>query len=239
MAIYNECVQNAVAELRAVGIEPKVEMGGKHVSITWQVNGQNRRHASPLTPSDHRSAENTRHQIRRMLRADGFLAPEDDAPLPTPRVFLQGGRALCSSREIAEHFSKQHKNVLRDIDAILEDVGPEFGGLNFEPSTYVTAQGREQRSFNLTRDGFALLVMGFTGTAAMQWKIKYIDAFNTLESQLVATLALPPAVTSRFEYLEGELKALTDLMLEQPTAPAGHIFVAAHFRKIRKDSKRK
>lgn len=243
MTLYNECVQNAVAELRAVGIEPKVEVGGKHVSITWQVNGQNRRHASPLTPSDHRSAENTRHQIRRMLRADGFLMPEDDTPLPSPRVFLQNGRVLCSSREIAEHFSKQHKNVLRDIDTILGDVGPEFGGLNFEPSSYVTTQGKEQRSYNLTRDGFTLLVMGFIGPEAMRWKLKYIEAFNSLENQLgnqvPATLALPSEVTARIEHLEGELKALTDLMLEQPTAPAGHIFVAAHFRKIRKDSKRK
>lgn len=238
MTLHNQCVENAVAELRAVGIEPKVEMGGKHVAITWQVNGQNRRHTAPLTSSDHRSAENNRHQIRRMLRADGFLAPEDDTPVPAPRVFLQGGQAFCSSREIAEHFEKQHKNVLQAIANILQDAG-EFGRLNFQPSSYTTVQGKEQRSFNLTRDGFSLLVMGFTGSAAMQWKLKYIEAFNALENQLGATLALPPAVTSRLEYLEGEVRALTELMLDQPKPPEGHIFVAAHFRKIRKDSKRK
>jgi len=36
----------------------------------------------------------------------------------------------------------------------------------------------------MTRDGFTLIVMGFTGKEAMAWKLRYIEAFNAMEAEL-------------------------------------------------------
>lgn len=92
------------------------------------------------------------------------------------------GQPVASSRDIAEHFGKEHRNVLRDVDDLKKDL------LNFEqmffdveiPDSY----GRKQRAYLMNRDGFSLLVMGFTGKSALEWKIKYIEAFNKMEQQL-------------------------------------------------------
>lgn len=88
---------------------------------------------------------------------------------------------VTTSKKIAEVFEKEHRNVLRDIDA-LKDV------LNFEQMFYETTEpdsyGRTQRVYQMNRDGFSLLAMGFTGQKALEWKVKYIEAFNHMEQQL-------------------------------------------------------
>ena len=76
-------------------------------------------------------------------------------------------------------FEKRHDNVLRDIKEFIVD--ESFGLLNFEESSYINSQNKEQPEYLMTRDGFTLLAMGFTGEKAMQWKIKYAEAFNTME----------------------------------------------------------
>lgn len=92
------------------------------------------------------------------------------------------GQPVASSRDIAEHFGKEHRNVLRDIDDLKKDV------LNFEQMFLSTEipdnYGRPQRAYLMNRDGFTLLAMGFTGKAALEWKLKYIEAFNAMESEL-------------------------------------------------------
>ena len=94
-------------------------------------------------------------------------------------------QAVCSSLMIAEHFYKRHKNVIQTIETkILPAVSKEFGRLNFQPSSYVNSQNKKQPMYYMTRDGFTLLVMGFTGKEAMEWKIKYINAFNSMEKLL-------------------------------------------------------
>jgi Rha family phage regulatory protein len=97
-------------------------------------------------------------------------------------VFAQGGKTLTSSRLIAEYFGKEHKNVLRDIENL--GCSEEFGRLNFEPTSYRDFWGREQKQYVITRDGFTLLVMGFTGENAMKFKEDYIAAFNEMEAKL-------------------------------------------------------
>jgi Rha family phage regulatory protein len=96
--------------------------------------------------------------------------------------FLSDGRTpVVSSREVAARFGKKHKNVLQDIDRLRSQVPMEYHGLNFQPVDCLDAKGESRRAFALTRDGFTLLAMGFTGAAAVQWKLKYIEAFNALE----------------------------------------------------------
>lgn len=94
----------------------------------------------------------------------------------------RNGDPVASSRQIAESFEKRHDHVMRDIDTIKKDV-PNFGEMFFEteaPDSY----GRPQRTYLMNRDGFTLLAMGFTGKAALEWKLKYIAAFNAMEKQL-------------------------------------------------------
>lgn len=94
----------------------------------------------------------------------------------------QNGEPVASSRQIADSFEKRHDHVMRDIDAIKKDV-PNFGEMFFEteaPDSY----GRPQRTYLMNRDGFTLLAMGFTGKAALEWKLKYIAAFNEMEKKL-------------------------------------------------------
>lgn len=88
---------------------------------------------------------------------------------------------ITTSKIIAEVFEKEHKHVLRDIDS-LKDVS-NFG-LMFYETTEQDSYGRQQRVYQMNRDGFSLLAMGFTGQKALEWKVKYIEAFNSMEQQL-------------------------------------------------------
>jgi Rha family phage regulatory protein len=97
------------------------------------------------------------------------------------------GLPFTTSRAIAERFGKNHKNVLKIIKKLLSDMPvPEFGRLHFEPSSYLNAQQKTQPEYKLTHDGFALLVMGFTGKEAMAWKVAFLTAFNQMESEVKA-----------------------------------------------------
>lgn len=86
------------------------------------------------------------------------------------------------SRYVAQIFGKQHKNVIRDIENL--ECSEEFSRLNFEPAKYKDEQGKPRPCYQMTRDGFTLLVMGFTGKKAMKFKEAYILRFNEMESRL-------------------------------------------------------
>lgn len=96
------------------------------------------------------------------------------------------GQPAARSDIVAYHFGKSHKNVLRDITKLRAKCPESFHRLNFEPMFIETKIGngatRKDRAYLLTRDGFTLLVMGFTGVNAVKWKIRYIEAFNALEA---------------------------------------------------------
>ncbi len=96
-------------------------------------------------------------------------------------VKIKGKNVFANSLQIAEHFGKEHKNILRIIEALPND---DFNQLNFEPTYYIDQWNRRQPMYLITRDGFTILVMGFTGSKAYKWKIEYIKAFNTMEAML-------------------------------------------------------
>lgn len=100
---------------------------------------------------------------------------------------IKDGQVVTTSLRVAEIFSKEHKNVLRDIREL--DCSDEFRGLNFEPSLKIrqlpNGMGERQDPYYLiTRDGFVFLVMGFTGKTAAKFKEAYIRAFNEMEAKL-------------------------------------------------------
>ncbi|MDD3052496.1 MAG: phage regulatory protein/antirepressor Ant [Candidatus Cloacimonetes bacterium] len=95
------------------------------------------------------------------------------------RVRIENDLMITDSRNIAEVFKKQHKHVLESIRNLEKDV-PNFGQMFFE-GTLPDSYGRDQKVYFMNRDGFSLLAMGFTGSEATRWKLKYINAFNALE----------------------------------------------------------
>lgn len=104
-------------------------------------------------------------------------------------VTIENNAVVVSSRDVAEHFDKQHKDVLESIRNIL---AAENSAVNFFKEYSYLNRGKEYPAYYLNRDGFSLLVMGFTGQKALEWKIKYINAFNDMEKKLQAK-ALKPA----------------------------------------------
>lgn len=97
------------------------------------------------------------------------------------------GQPAARSDIVAHHFNRNHKDVLRDIRKLRAKCPESFYRRNFAPieiNTLLPHSGgiRKDRAYLLTRDGFSLLVMGFTGAEAVKWKIRYIEAFNTLET---------------------------------------------------------
>ena len=90
-----------------------------------------------------------------------------------------------SSREVAQDFEKEHKNILQNIEHLRGQMEPaENSAGYFIPAMYRDAKGEMRKEYLLTRDGFSLLVMGFTGEKALAWKLKYIRAFNAREMML-------------------------------------------------------
>jgi Rha family phage regulatory protein len=215
----NEILEMTLSELRAVGLTPHTEHGSKHIRVYWEHEGQQRSTTVSVSPSDRRSLQNAKAQVRGKLREDGLLGDHEPEAIESPRPLIKAGEARVSSLDIGRHFSRQHKDVLRSIDRIAEEVGPEFTERNFAPSDYVDASGRTLRAFDLTRDGFSFLVMGFTGPAAARWKVAYIEAFNAMEAEL-RRLSVPQDVADKIARLEGEMQALIDLSLEAPRAVA-------------------
>lgn len=106
-----------------------------------------------------------------------------------PSVTLVDGQPRVSSLDIAEKFGKPHKDVLNVIRRIVAELEPNFRERNFSP-TFTNVPGpngavRQSPAYSLTRDAFSLVVMGFTGKQALAWKVKYIEAFNAMEAELL------------------------------------------------------
>jgi len=96
---------------------------------------------------------------------------------------ISNGQVVVSSRQIAENFEKEHKNIIRDIEAYKDVLKIEQ---MFCQDTYEDSYNRKQKMYLMNRDGFSLLVMGFTGQKALEWKLKYIEAFNRMEKMLTS-----------------------------------------------------
>lgn len=97
-------------------------------------------------------------------------------------VYLKDGKSITTSLQVAETFHKLHKHILESIKNL--GCSQKFNETNFRPVEYVDQKGEKRPMYEITRDGFTILVMGFTGKKAMEFKEKYIEAFNTMEETL-------------------------------------------------------
>ncbi|AKP09934.1 TPA: Rha family transcriptional regulator [Neisseria gonorrhoeae] len=103
-------------------------------------------------------------------------------------VQIQNSQIVTTSEFIAQAFGKQHKHVLEKIEQISKEIKASFFEPNFRLKAKQVRTGfgfRETKSYELTKDGFMLLVMGFTGKQAMAIKIAYIEAFNAMSEAII------------------------------------------------------
>lgn len=122
------------------------------------------------------------------------------------------GQLKTTSLIVAARFGKEHKDVLRAVENL--ECSQEFNERNFAPIDYTDRRGRKQRAFEMTRDGFMFLAMGFTGSAAAEWKEKFIAAFNQMERTLIEqqrqAFALPPDLIEQQRRTDHALAMLAD-----------------------------
>lgn len=101
-------------------------------------------------------------------------------------VLIADGELVTDSRLVAAHFGKMHKHVLRDVRALLETCPGDFAESNFGLCYEINELQNRRRTpyYRMTKDGFMLLAMGFTGAKALALKIAFINAFNAMAQQL-------------------------------------------------------
>ena len=116
-------------------------------------------------------------------------------------VFLgQDGRLVTTSLKVAEVFGKVHAKVMRDIEKL--DCSNEFTIANFGKRTFKTEQGNEYPMYEITKDGFVFLVMGYTGKKAAEFKEAYIKKFNEMEAKLKSQKPALPDLDLKVRFIE-------------------------------------
>ena len=119
------------------------------------------------------------------------------------KITEKEGQLVVTSRQIAEDFEKRHADVIEKIEEFIKTENSVM--TMFIESSYKAGTGKSYKEYLITRDGFSLLVMGFTGAKALQWKLKYIEAFNKMETKLKEIKELSP-----MKLMELQFKALKE-----------------------------
>ncbi|MGP1238881.1 Rha family transcriptional regulator [Serratia sp. CY37869] len=106
------------------------------------------------------------------------------SPVLAPEIIVSHGQAVTTTRSVSDFFGKRHADVIRRVETI--DCSPEFTERNFALSDYQDPTGRTLPMYQITKNGFVFLVMGFTGKKAAQFKEAYIAEFDRMESELAS-----------------------------------------------------
>jgi Rha family phage regulatory protein len=114
-------------------------------------------------------------------------------PERQPVVTIKDGGVYADSRDVAAFFQKRHDHVIRDIKDLIKKE-PELLLAKFGEFKIKDLTGESTSHYEMDRDGFTLLAMGFTGEKALKWKLRYIEAFNTMEAELRARPAIDPMI---------------------------------------------
>jgi Rha family phage regulatory protein len=148
-------------------------------------------------------------------------------------VVISHGQTITTSIVVAEKFRKRHDNVLQAIANL--DCSNGFRLLNFQESSYLNEQGKEQPCYTVTRDGFSFLAMGFTGKEAAVWKEKFIAAFNWQASEINRLSRMHASPDWQQARIEGQtarrdetdaIKAFVSYAQSQGSRSAGKYYLA-------------
>jgi Rha family phage regulatory protein len=102
--------------------------------------------------------------------------------------------------------------VLRDLSAVIAQCPAHFNAINFEAVEFTDAKGEQRPAYRITRDGFTLLAMGFTGKRALAFKLAYIEAFNKMEAALRGAAFVPPKPVPPPTQFDRQLIELANLL---------------------------
>lgn len=157
-----------------------------------------------------------------------------------PAVQLIDGHPRVSSLSISEHFEKRHADVLNSVRKIALECTPEFSERNFSLADFPDEQGKLRPMYQLSRDGFTLVAMGFTGKKALAWKVRYIEAFNAMERALIEgahgePVSIPPTASTAAD--RAPLRSLVHAWAQVAGQPHQALWpqVKAHFQLSRID----
>ena len=142
----------------------------------------------------------------------------------------QNGEPVASSRDVAKRLGKEHKNVMQAVANLVAENSAAKS--MFHPATFEN-RGKKYPMYLMNRDGFSLLAMGFTGKEAVQWKLKYIKAFNQMEKQLAAQHKEQQAVQ------DANIQSAIDRVIEARKKLDENTAFLDECRKNREDSKAK
>ena len=120
------------------------------------------------------------------------------------------GNDVTTSLLVAEVFGEEHSKVVRDIESLSCSAG--FNAANFGVITYIDSRNREQTAYEMTKDGFSFLVMGYTGAKAGEFKERFINEFNRREALLkdddYILMRSQQILQKRIEIAEEKIKCL-------------------------------
>ena len=146
------------------------------------------------------------------------------------------GHPAVRSDIVAYHFHRNHRDVLRDIRKLRAKCPESFYQRNFAPVEYTDSKGEKRPACLLTRDAFSLLVMGFTGAEAVRWKIRYIEAFNTLEAAALESRAELAREAGYQQGMDaGRASALPDVRAAEARGRAEGVALGMALRPARRD----
>ena len=145
--------------------------------------------------------------------ADENMSPNEAGG--NPLVEVKDGKVIATSLRVAEVFGKRHNDVLRSISRL--GCSDEFNQRNFARVEYLDAKGESRPMVEMTRDGWAFLVMGFTGAEAAAWKEQYIAQFNAMEGAL-RSVGIPADLSTEIAALRADVRALMGQVRQPGTA---------------------
>lgn len=159
------------------------------------------------------TAESMLNDIAKTLTSENQETTQDiqkPQAVYTPIVEILDGSLFTTSLNVAEVFGKSHKDVLRKIEVAKRNLSKSFSERNFAPAEYMDAQNKPRPMYRLTRDGFASLVMGFTGKKAAQFREAYIAVFNAMEAELKKLILGPSDQQKYFDRVDMNKSTVDD-----------------------------
>ena len=158
-------------------------------------------------------------------------------------VYLKNEEAMTDSLMVAESFGKRHDRVIRAIESIIND-SPQKWGQCFKVSSYKDESGKKNKMYRMNEKAFSVLVMGFTGKKALEWKWKYAEAFEKMrgflsEKQTEAWIETRKAGMLTRKAETDTIKALVEYAKEQGSTHSDKLYMtytrlANHFAGIEK-----
>jgi len=154
--------------------------------------------------------------------------------LPTKAILLQQDLVVIDNQhksittntlKVADHFGKQHKNVLQRVTNLIQK-----GRLKIQPSYYLDEQGREQKYYTLDRKNFSIVVLGFTGEQAENFRIEYVEQFEENAAKLIEWERYRQDVIESTNTCNDSIKWLSSGLKKEKPSSSSHWRVFQHIQ---------